>query len=733
MWIDELCKNNNNNKIDVDDKDIILSREDKILSILSNNDKLKTTLFQHQIKDIDAMLQLENRRCVVYGNDKDILYTNAGVLSEPYGSGKTFIIMGLIACCPIPKQYIDTHVLNMSGDDKKSIQDKYDKKYIKNTSCVQINRKFKNIVKPALIFCSSSVAIQWGKTLDEYSNLKYMIITDVFGIKRLYNMLIEDFSKINEYDAIIVKNKVITGEFNYSGYVESHNNTKTRYIINIISNISINLGITWSRLILDDFDTIYSNYISQNSGVVNCSLISALFTWVVSGSSIVAYLNTSFNNYTSMQKLLDYNNFNFRLIYNNKFLWSIFNISCSKTFTEACVSIGKPEFKLSMFKNPNDSIINLIGELGNDNIVEMLNGDALETAAETAGIKSTKVCDIFEKILGDNYSIYSEAVAILNFISSNSKYYLLPKPSDCENNNKPVYTMKNLINRDPIEYSFPNLDKMFKDTYDKYNKAKHDSGIALERVKDKIRDGVCAVCDEEITEVENTIISKCCGVLLCGHCGVVTSLNRRKCANCTTHLEVNDVIFIGEGFNLDKIVQDDIDYEHDRVINTEPEYLKTKIDVLIDLINGDTNYPTKIVYPKLNQKILMGTTDLPEASVGEKSFVVFASYEESLDAIKKEFDKNNISYIRLRGTAKDMSDTVDEFNKSNVKVLLLNTSKHCAGLNLQKATDLVFMHKVIDPNFEGQAIGRLQRCYRKYKAHIWYLLYNNELEYFSFN
>ena len=35
-------------------------------------------------------------------------------------------------------------------------------------------------------------------------------------------------------------------------------------------------------------------------------------------------------------------------------------------------------------------------------IVEMLNGDAIEAAAEAAGIKTNRITDIFEKILNSN-------------------------------------------------------------------------------------------------------------------------------------------------------------------------------------------------------------------------------------------------------------------------------------------------------------------------------------------
>ena len=49
-------------------------------------------------------------------------------------------------------------------------------------------------------------------------------------------------------------------------------------------------------------------------------------------------------------------------------------------------------------------------------VMEMLNGDAVETAAERLGIKTTKVADIFELMLGKQYTKYKKSIDVLEFI-----------------------------------------------------------------------------------------------------------------------------------------------------------------------------------------------------------------------------------------------------------------------------------------------------------------------------
>ena len=62
---------------------------------------------------------------------------------------------------------------------------------------------------------------------------------------------------------------------------------------------------------------------------------------------------------------------------------------------------------------------------------------------------------------------------------------------------------------------------------------------------------------------------------------------------------------------------------------------------------------------------------------------------------------------------------------------MINSTNYCSGLNLQTATDLVFMHKIRDRSTEIQVIGRGQRLGRNSTLKVWYLLFDNEERYMS--
>ena len=92
-------------------------------------------------------------------------------------------------------------------------------------------------------------------------------------------------------------------------------------------------------------------------------------------------------------------------------------------------------------------------------------------------------------------------------------------------------------------------------------------------------------------------------------------------------------------------------------------------------------------------------------------------------------DAEKINYWKLGGTHKEINNIVELFtNCKKMCVLIINSTKHCAGLNLQSATDLIFAHKIIDVNVETQVIGRGQRIGRTSSLRVHYIMYQNEYD-----
>ena len=101
--------------------------------------------------------------------------------------------------------------------------------------------------------------------------------------------------------------------------------------------------------------------------------------------------------------------------------------------------------------------------------------------------------------------------------------------------------------------------------------------------------------------------------------------------------------------------------------------------------------------------------------------------EEKIKIIEDLLKQVGIKFESLHGTHNEISQTVKRFQESGT-VLLINSRTHCAGLNIQFATDIVYAHKIMDANIEAQVAGRGQRIGRKFNLNIWYLLFANEQE-----
>lgn len=106
--------------------------------------------------------------------------------------------------------------------------------------------------------------------------------------------------------------------------------------------------------------------------------------------------------------------------------------------------------------------------------------------------------------------------------------------------------------------------------------------------------------------------------------------------------------------------------------------------------------------------------------------LIFSEYEHTLNDIKLELEKNNITYSKLSGSSGRITNIIDNYSKNKTKVLLLNAKHYGSGLNLQMTTDIIIYHRMSN-DLERQIIGRGQRLGRTSALKIHYLCYENEL------
>ena len=692
--------------------------------------KPNITLCTHQRIDISAMCKIENN----IGKKWDVVpcrpaYVGSGVLSEPFGSGKTLIILGLIAtnCMPLPSKKVS---LTISKE-------------------LTIDITYRKVLHPTLIFVGSNVLGQWKNEIIEKTHLKVMKISTVNDVRKLEDMVYgRSETNINSFDIILVKNGKISVDYDIPGYINPKNTVhKKMFIWNIIANFTLNAQYAWKRVIIDDIDTIGipSHFIRMHT----------LFTWIVSGSQNLIPMDSMKPvplYKVSRDALEHFDMFVDKQFADLRIARESLDIHCRREFTSSMVDTGKPSFYLYVFENPHEDVIEMIGSISAD-IMEMLNGDAIETAAKEVGSHSSNVNDVFQKILGDQFNEWKTEKAHITYIkTTKSNYPSLPEPPRDKNNRQMEQFNEADFNKMKIvKFKFSSVPPLIEKYLPIHTKKHEEASIKIQRVKDNISAMDCPICFEDL-DMETTFIHKCCGNITCKVCSIEASkfmANEKKtdyfgkCSKCSAKLSFkNDIIVLDKNFDLSKINEDVLDYDADAdrlareaeeaaALEEEPKNEPlSKIDVLMQIINQDIKYKRSTIQMDV-QNLLIGSKDLPEAKPDERAFVVCTSYEEIINKILNQCKAEGIPAAHLQGSAEHMDMTITEFREKRIKLLIINQKKHAGGLNLQFATDLIFIQKMANPELEKQVMGRLQRYGRTTKANIHILVYQKEISTYS--
>jgi len=731
---------------------------------------LNTSLTEFQRTSVRAMIDVENGRRlnVKYETEDIIIQTTAGVFSDPVGSGKTISILALILLQKSPKAVSDIIPLEAEAEVRYRWSSSFNLSQIGHISgCIK--RKYKKIIKTTIVFAGASVIEQWAESIEQFTVMSYFKVTDVRHLRVLLTK-IED-GTVSKFDIIIIKNGVITAPVLIPfGITIEQKNSKLSgraYIYNIISNVR---NICWSRVIVDDFDTIH---LPNNAGIVN-----GLFTWYISSTRKYMEIKNVPKDlsFTKIEKMLFHYDYGCARIMGNASLFSIYNIRNGSEFIKNYNNLSNPRFYVVKYKNLNDRYIGLLGEIGSNRtneVIEMINSGSLNTAAETLNIQTTNVADMFEKILGSHFSNYKKSTKILKFIDTiptdSSRRMpassILEQPDDIEGFPY-TYGKRDLIAEKFPDYNYPNLKGIIKETKEEYRELKQKTGATIQRIKDNIGEDDCPICSESLKDADRTIIMKCCSVITCDICGF-SSLNARpgmsdivgRCPKCRTKIGMTSLISIG--FNLDHVAKfeksgfkkdfsdsgsdssdsdsDSDSSDSDSSSDTDSDdsdiddEKKTKIDGLIRIIRGKKINRAIERQIELDQ-LQKGSSEIIEPKTKNRKVLVFASYDEAIKNIIEKLVEKKITYWKLSGMAQNINMTARAFNNyKETCVLVINSTNYCSGLNLQTATDLVFMHKIIDLSTEVQVIGRGQRLGRDCTLKVWYLLFENEERFMNTN
>lgn len=776
----------------------LLSRNNSRIS--DKIDGLNVSLFDHQCIAVKAMLDLEDRRKVniFYGIIKNEVYTSSGILAEPFGAGKT------IECLALIKSRQQPDFKPISIYTKPSWRDTHSGYKLITSG---------KLVRPNLVIIGASVFNQWLDCISDNSDLT---ILPVYNNKTMREFIkIVEMDMLDKYDVVLVKSGD-TATSSVDGvmldkYFKYYNHLSKADVYSLPSCVAfITPNYIWSRVIIDDYDTIG---LKTDKGA---SI--GRFNWYISATqkkiNRMSNYFTGKYNYTVIDK-----SYLHRVMYDPN-IQEYITVANDIEYVKECINIYKPRFWVHYIRREMANVINFIANNSelSDVYREMINSDAIGTLAEMLGLKTDNIMVIFQKMLSDKFDKYKETVIYYENIKkaidySNTKFKVYIDTINVDKGRVNVRNFNDMFRREDRRHDIskadikryikegkfdmiqfiPDLIPYLNELADKVEQEIKEQDKALQRLRNNFRNDECSIC---LLEFENNVfVLKCCGYSICENCvykGTQMNNSTSKidgfCPNCKTKIKFTDLIALDPNMDIKQLTDeelfknelvkeeqkaiealeqqeekrddsDEVEQKHNlgdyepialdrRLAAIDRDKLHSKVRIIYDILVGTapkkdaplvkkTDIAGALNYSIINMNEHERTYELDEKLINiissdnildrplteKKKIIVFANYCETLSIVRNQLPNMSMT---LQGTARQMHLQLQEFKNNNIPILLINSQKHCAGINIQFASDLVFFHKIIDPALEAQVEGRIQRLGRKYSANIHFILYNTE-------
>jgi Helicase conserved C-terminal domain/SNF2-related domain len=517
-----------------------------------------------------------------------------------------------------------------------------------------------------------------GQDLNDYQYAPINIVIVPKGIhhqwSECFDDQVDDFNYVSLLDA--------TERPNIIDLVDPHIESGSSDIITIICNdttvqwlFTKYSGKMFNRIIIDEADTLKFSTLKTAR---------AAFIWLVTGTTNgIPYSNKKY----------------IKEIFGKNISWQpdFLTIKNSEAFIQKSMALPTPNRIVIPCKTPHEIVV--LGKHIPKDVMNMINAGNIEQATRRLNCQMDTADNIY-KVIANNYERAIKNKTIELDAEKKKKY----------KSDKRQAEHAKLIRK---------LEKVIETL-----KNKQDS---LKRSIFESDGKICPICltsIEELNGVHMTMLD-CCGCKYCFTC--ITSIiasNGHKCPACmrkisTKNMHVIEAIDSDSDSDTDSDTDTDSDSDSDTDSDSDADseskskvkrmHRAPKMDTLLAILSGRSEYDPN------NNKI----------DLDDRRFLIFADYNETFERIRKELKKLKIRYGILTGGGKKVQQTVDDFRKGKISVIMLNAQNFGAGLNLQCATDIVMFHRFTQ-RMEEQIIGRGQRMGRDGTLNVYYLIHDNE-------
>jgi hypothetical protein len=533
-------------------------------------------------------------------------------------------------------------------------------------------------------------------------------------------------------------------------------------------------GYVWSRMIVDDFDTI-------RLASEDCFL-PALFTWVISATCRSSMVRQVVAPAATVEDFVRKNcTLPILGVASDLLFDRVLKLRCDEAYVNEHINTTTVAYRRVVVEGGHG--VGILQDLGvADDIIEMAAAGAVETAAERLNIKVGNIGELIERVLAARMDKYRHAVRTLARVvqaREAAAASALPR-----NGNEDMKAIRRCLKDEDdaalvaaalrsIGRPGPVFAAAVKSLEEWGLKEHEEHGGRLQRMRDNVRQGQCQACMVPIDD--ESYIVNCCQIVICGYCTIVaTAAGRRhyinRCPNCAAAVDPKrNLIYVGADLELESALTDEAlmadppaggDEEPPAGGDEEPPaeakgiagggapvaaYAawagEPRLRALLQLLGGDTiEAVSDDPVPAIVQGLLEGRREAPVPVGVRHKYLIFAMHAESARAIAAGLLARGVSHAFLRGARPQKDEAVRRFkSRANyadpvggaVDVLIATSSKDCAGLHLPEVTRLVLYHHHIDKHIAEQAVGRAQRVGREYSLEVIELMNEGEAERFG--
>lgn len=720
------------------------------------------------------------------------LATRAARIAERFSFGKTVACLAHVVAQPVPRPRPELAPVPTVAVPHPELAPQY-----KNLACMvtapggnfaprgagflpEASVRYARYLPLTVVIAAGSVIAQWTDNATRFTSLRWFVIDNVFTLRRFEKLYLAG-GVHRSFDIVFIKQGQVTGNFLADGEAPSAAATEaraeaaraaaagapakavpTRSLVGALATILD--GVPVARVIIDDYDTL------RLAG--DDCFLPALFTWLVSATRRLATSagagvepgatpaeffagNTPQSFPIAAASLDDVVN-------------RVFSLSCDPAYVDEHISSCRVVARRLYVQG--GAVSRMLGALQvPPEVVEMINADALETAAAALDMAAASIGEVVKRVVGQHRDKLGRALRVLARIEVFQGRTLPPHEGE-PMSTEAVAELRSLF-RDGSDAEFEEglaaavkcsrLTAMVRELGRQAEEASAEYGKTLARLRDNVREGCCQYCMVPFGEggadgapEAAYVLAGCCQVVVGESCITTAGPDGQRrfiarCPNCAADIALGGLVRVGPELDLVEAVgdeqvlraalapEDDGDARRpargpDATLEERLEALSPKLRVLLQLLMGrppavlreDPDAPLHV------RGLLEGRRDSAWPADRPKRTLVFAVYPETtrgvLAACRELFPPGRPHPLVLAGTRAQKEAILGAFRDGASDTLLVTAPKDCAGIHLPFISTIVFFHCVLDANVEAQVAARGQRLGREYNLEIVSLI--NEAE-----